>query len=92
MQYEAIPKSAARVLNAQAIRDGWNLKKRKLDGDGRDGSGGKKRKTIATAAERITESGNEEKSSKKISSTIQPGESIRHFNKSVLAIPSLKFH
>ena len=82
---EAIPKSAARVLNAQSIRDEWNSKKRKLeDGDGRDGK--KRRKTtVMTTAERITESGSKEKS-KNISSTIQPGESIQHFNRSVLTI------
>jgi hypothetical protein len=86
LRNEAIPKSALRVLNAKAIRDGWNLKKRKLeDEDGKDGPGGKRRKT--------TGSGNEEKSRnlKKISPTIQPWESIQHFNRSVLArISSLK--
>jgi len=86
LRNEAIPKSAARVLNAQAIRDEWNLKKRKLeDGDGMDGAGGKRRKTNVTTTGRLTGSGNKEKSRnlKKISSTIQPWESIEHFNRRV---------
>ena len=82
LRNEAIPKSVARVLNAQAIREEWNLKKRKHeDGDGRDGPGGKKRKTTTTG--RAAESGNLEKS-KGISLTIQSGESIQHFNRSVM--------
>lgn len=79
LRNEAIPKSAARVLNAQAIRDEWNLKKRKLeDGDGKDGRGGKRRKTTG----RMTGSEDKEKS-KKTSLTIQPWESIENFNRSV---------
>ena len=92
---EAIPKSASRVLNAQAIRDDWNLKKRKLDDgdDGKDGRGGKRRKTTATTTRRtITGSGGDkEKKTKKISLTIQPWESIENFNRSVTDYPSLKF-
>ena len=86
LRNEAIPKSAARVLNAQAIRDEWKLKKRKLeDGDGKDGRGGKRRKTTG----RITGSEDKEKS-KKTSLTIQPWESIENFNRCVTCHPSLK--
>ena len=90
LQNEAIPKSAARVLNAQAIRDEWKLKKRKQEGDSGDGSVEKRRKTTGW----ITGSGNKEKSrnSKTMTLTIQPGESIQHFNKSMKIIYlSLKF-
>ncbi|KAF8802187.1 hypothetical protein BYT27DRAFT_7113461 [Phlegmacium glaucopus] len=82
LRNEAIPKSAARVLNAQAIRDEWKLKKRKHeDESGGDGPEGKRRKTTG----RTTGSGNKEKSrkSRAISLTIQPGESIQHFNRRV---------
>jgi len=84
LRNEAIPKSAARVLNAQAVRDAWNMKKRKHEDGSGDGPGGKRRKTT----ERIARSGNKEKSRnlKAMSLTIQPGESIQHFNRSVIAI------
>ncbi|KAF8148224.1 hypothetical protein B0H34DRAFT_668922 [Crassisporium funariophilum] len=79
LRNEAIPKSAARVFNAQTTRDEWKLKKRKLE-DGDDGEpSGKRRKT----------SGNEGtgskkgQSGKKVSLTIQPGESMQHFNRRV---------
>ena len=83
-QNEAIPKSAGHVFNAQAIRDEWKLKKRKQEGNSGDGSVEKRRKTTGW----ITGSGNKEKSRnlKMISLTIQPGESIQHFNKSIKII------
>ena len=83
LRNEAIPKAAARVLNAQAIRDEWNLKKRKHEEQGEeDGPMGKKRRT---GTGQIIGSGSKEKSKKPktISLTIQPGESIQHFNRSV---------
>ncbi|KAF8184212.1 hypothetical protein BJ912DRAFT_853258, partial [Pholiota molesta] len=70
LQNEAIPKSAARVFNAQAIRDDFKTKKRKNEDD--DGErAGKKQKT------------DKGKGDKKVSLTIQPGESIQHFNRRV---------
>ncbi|KAF9476393.1 hypothetical protein BDN70DRAFT_935085 [Pholiota conissans] len=65
LQNEAIPKSAARVFNSQAIRDDFKLKKRKMEEEG-VGRAGKKQKT-----------------DKKVTLTIQPGESIQHFNRRV---------
>jgi len=70
---EAIPKSAARIFNAQATRDQWKEKKRKHDEDEGD-RGGKRRKT---------ESHGPKSDKKKVSLTIQPGESMQHFNRYV---------
>ncbi|KIM36536.1 hypothetical protein M413DRAFT_288345 [Hebeloma cylindrosporum] len=75
---EAIPKSAARVFNAQAIRDEWKEKKRKHDED-EDGHGGKRRKT-GTSGEPAR---GPKSDKKKISLTIRPGESMQHFNRRV---------
>ena len=61
MRNEAIPESETRVLNDQAIRDEWNLKKRQHeDEDGRDGPGGKRWKTTTTSGQ-IAGSGKKEK-------------------------------
>lgn len=75
LQNEAIPKSAARVFNAQAIRNEFKTKKRKMEDDDGDRAG-KKQKTDKTQSR---------KGEKKVSLTIQPGESIQHFNRYVHA-------
>ena len=77
---EAIPKSAVRVFNAQAVRDEWKEKKRKRDADEGD-RGGKRRKTGEP-----THGSTSEK--KKFSLTIQPGESMQHFNRYVKTDPT----
>jgi len=76
---EAIPKSAARIFNAQAIRDQWKEKKRKHDEDEGD-RGGKRRKT----GKEPTHGPKSDK--KKVSLTIQPGESMQHFNRYVKTV------
>jgi hypothetical protein len=66
LRNEHIPKSAARVLNAQRIRDEYR-KRRKLDDT--DGAG------KAVKRQKI------EKQSKKTSLVIHPGKSLQHFNR-----------
>src|SRR6266545_8325864 len=81
LQNEAIPKAAARVLNAQIIRDEFR-KKRKLEGEGGDEavkSCSKRRKTDKTRP-------NEQPSLR-----IQPGESLQHFNRCVRRIFEYNF-
>ncbi|KAJ3502274.1 hypothetical protein NLJ89_g8963 [Agrocybe chaxingu] len=67
LQNEPIPKSAARILNAHSIREEWKAKKRK--NEEQSSRDEKRRKTGPT--------------DKKTTLTIQPGESIQHFNKRV---------
>lgn len=80
---EAIPKSATRVFNAQVIRDEWKEKKRKRDEDEGD-RGGKRRKTGKSGEP----SHGPKSDKKKISLTIQPSESMQHFNRYVKTDPS----
>ncbi|CAA7266084.1 unnamed protein product [Cyclocybe aegerita] len=68
LQNEPIPKSAARILNAHSIREEWKQRKRKNEEE-QSGRDGKRRKTGPA--------------DKKATLTIQPGESIQHFNKRV---------
>ena len=77
---EAIPKSAARVLNAAKIQEEW--KKRKSSED--DGSGGKPRKRQKTD-EDMGSSGRAKGKAAKHSLKILPGESLAHFNRYVYA-------
>ena len=73
LQNEAIPKSVARVLNAQTIRDEFR-KKRKLEDEGAGEAvknRGKRRKTEKTRPKGQP------------SLRIQPGESLQHFNRCV---------
>ncbi|TFK68818.1 hypothetical protein BDN72DRAFT_820701 [Pluteus cervinus] len=69
---EAIPKSAARVINALQIRSAFSEKKRQRDLE-EEGSGSKRRKLSQPKA----------KSKQGTGLQIQPGESIQHFNKRV---------
>ncbi|KAL5485304.1 hypothetical protein ACEPAI_7946 [Sanghuangporus weigelae] len=64
-----IPKSMARVLNAEMVQGAWKEKKRSMEGEGDRAGGGKKRK-IASA-------------SSKTEIKIKPGESLRHFKQRV---------
>ncbi|KAL5507411.1 hypothetical protein ACEPAH_6867 [Sanghuangporus vaninii] len=64
-----IPKSMARVLNAEVVQGAWKEKKRSLGGEGDRMGDGKKRK-IASA-------------SSKTEIKIKPGESLRHFKQRV---------
>jgi len=73
LKNEAIPKSAARVLNAQKIRDDYR-KKRKPEDSGRDEPSSKRRKQEIAAHAR---------KAGKVSLVIQPGESLQHFNRRV---------
>ncbi|KDR77524.1 hypothetical protein GALMADRAFT_138620 [Galerina marginata CBS 339.88] len=78
LRNETIPKSAARVFNSQTIREEWKLKKRKaVDGD--SGSGPAKRQKHELG----TSNGQAKKAEKKVVLTIQPGESMQHFNRRV---------
>lgn len=51
LQNEAIPKSAARVFNSQAVRDEYKMKKRKLEED--DERKAKKQKSEKSVALKI---------------------------------------
>jgi hypothetical protein len=78
---EPISKSAARVFNAQVIRDQWREKKRKLDEDESDH--GRKRKKPGKTGKLGEPIHGPKSAKKKISLTIQPGESMQHFNRRV---------
>ncbi|KAJ7572074.1 hypothetical protein C8J56DRAFT_994139 [Mycena floridula] len=75
---EAIPKAVSRVLNATKIRGEWNEKKRKNDGED-DGRAGKRLKTDNKKQKAAQKSD----TTKPSRITIQPGESLQHFNKRV---------
>ncbi|EJD02864.1 uncharacterized protein FOMMEDRAFT_107879 [Fomitiporia mediterranea MF3/22] len=68
-----IPKSMARVLNAEIVQNAWREKKRALDSETGGVESGSKRK------KRKTEGGGTEKAEIKI----KPGESLRHFKRRV---------
>ena len=72
---EAIPKSAARVLNAARVQEEFR-KKRKLDGEGGADEGKKQ-------AKKRKVNGNErkEKGNGAVQMKIMPGESLAHFNR-----------
>ncbi|KAH9939475.1 hypothetical protein B0H21DRAFT_756798 [Amylocystis lapponica] len=78
---EAIPKSVARVLNAAQVRKEWSEKNNKREPrEGQDPphvqpASGRKRKR--------KDGNNEETQAKKAKITIQPGESMAHFNRRV---------
>ncbi|KLO19705.1 hypothetical protein SCHPADRAFT_992650 [Schizopora paradoxa] len=73
------PKSAAWVLNAEAVRSAYR-EKRKREADGGDDDGKRKRKRKATNGQGETD-GDVQKA--KASLTIKPGESLKHFNRRV---------
>ncbi|KAL5523685.1 hypothetical protein ACEPAG_7858 [Sanghuangporus baumii] len=64
-----IPKSMARVLNAEMVQGAWKEKKRSMEGEGDRAGGAKKRKIVS--------------SSSKAEIKIKPGESLRHFRQRV---------
>ncbi|KAI3618205.1 hypothetical protein WG66_005614 [Moniliophthora roreri] len=72
LRNEAIPKSAARVLNALKIREDFKAKKRQL-GDTNDGRDGKRQKV----------DDRKKKEEKDKFPGILPGESLQHYNKRV---------
>jgi len=74
LRNEAIPKSASRVFDAQTIREEYKKKRKLVDNQGE--RPGKRQKTTI-------ESGNGMKKGK-VSLTIQPGESMQHFNRCVM--------
>ncbi|KAF8636216.1 hypothetical protein AX17_003702 [Amanita inopinata Kibby_2008] len=81
---EAIPKSAARVLNAAKIREEWKSTKRQLDSD--DGVRGKKRRKVDSTSDGNTtrsSSGKKQEKARLSQFKIQPGEPIQHFNRRV---------
>jgi len=80
IQDESIPKSALRVFNSIATREEYRMKKRKNEDDGERIA--KRRKG---GAEIIAEADRDKrkKVEKKVTLTIQLGESIQHFNRCV---------
>jgi len=73
LKNEAIPKSVARVLNAQRIRDTYRKKRKLEEGQGRDDPLKKRQKQQIKT-----------QNAESVSLVIQPGESLQHFNRSVL--------
>ena len=71
LRNEAIPKSAARVLNAQNIRDDYRKKRKSEDGRGREEFSNKRRKQLRG------------QKPEKSHLVIQAGESLGHFNRYV---------
>lgn len=70
---EDIPKSMARIINAEAIQSAYRAKKRAAEEGGDDGDGdGKKRR------KRKKE---EESAAARNSLKIKPGESLKHFKR-----------
>ncbi|KAF8955855.1 hypothetical protein BDZ97DRAFT_1764432 [Flammula alnicola] len=82
LRNEAIPKSAARIFNAQSIRDEFKLKKRKVHDEGEERPG-KRRKTGPDGSTKLEDKVRSGRSEKKVSLAIQPGESMQHFNRRV---------
>jgi len=84
---EAIPKSLARVLNAEHIREEWKVKKRKFEEDGDRKRKDKKRRVEGSGNGEVKAQGNgkgkEETDRKGKLLGIQPGESLQHFNRHV---------
>ena len=72
---EAIPKGAARILNAAKVQQEYAERKRKVQDGGEDlGKGNPKKKR-----RRTNEEGGKEKEKEKIK--IKPGESMAHFSR-----------
>jgi len=74
LRNEAIPKSASRVFDAQTIREEYKKKRKLVDNQG-ERPRKRQKNTI--------DSGSGMKKSK-VSLTIQPGESMQHFNRCVM--------
>ncbi|KAL0563559.1 hypothetical protein V5O48_018507 [Marasmius crinis-equi] len=77
LKEEAIPKSAARVLNAMKIREDFRKRKREAEEGGEGGDGGGKRRKKGKDAK-----GEKEKEKGAVGG-ILPGESLEHYNKRV---------
>ncbi|KAI0779170.1 hypothetical protein BC629DRAFT_1441063 [Irpex lacteus] len=78
LSHEAIPKGAARVLNAWKVQEEYR-KKRKLGENGAEDLGGKKKRRKVSSED----DGQRKGSAKKVDMRIQPGESLAHFNRRV---------
>lgn len=79
---EAIPKSVARVLNAFQVQKDFQMRKRKLDDDSQNSRGDKRRKVAdSDKGKKSTDTTRSSTKTTKSTLTIQPGESIQHFNR-----------
>ena len=81
LSHEAIPKGAARILNAARIQQDWKDKKRKRAEGAEDGPKDGKRQRVRGDDEGGQRGGRHGGGIK-----IQPGESLAHFNRRVPAV------
>lgn len=71
---EAVPKSAARVINATKVRAQWREKRKAAAGREMDGDGRRKRRKVEGG-----EDGAEKKQKDKL--VIRPGETLQRFSR-----------
>ncbi|KAI0685744.1 hypothetical protein BC835DRAFT_497417 [Cytidiella melzeri] len=84
LTHEAIPKGAARILNAWKVQDEYNKKRKFGMDEAEDGASQKKRrKVVGEVGERKSGGAGVRQKGGKADIRIQPGESLAHFNRRV---------